>query len=68
MRLVSKISVKELNKKIRLAHSDSKKIDYLITDVSLQPKVFHWNDPKRAPFTLQTWKMVNHHHVSRSVA
>ena len=28
MRLVSKISVKELNKKIRLAHSDSKKIDY----------------------------------------
>ena len=28
MSLVSKISVKELNKKIRLAHSDSKKIDY----------------------------------------
>ena len=28
MRLVSKISVKELNTKIRLAHSDSKKIDY----------------------------------------
>ena len=68
MRLVSKISVKESNKKIRLAHSDSKKKLTTCTDVSLQPNVFHWNDLKRAPLILQTWTMVNHHHDSRSLA
>lgn len=64
MRLVSKISVKELNTKIRLAHSDSKKIDYFYRRFVATESF----SLKRAPFTLQTWKMVNHHHVSRSVA
>ena len=38
------------------------------TDVSLQLKVSHWNEPKRAPLILQIWKVVNHHHVSLSLA
>ena len=68
MRLVSKMGVKESNTKIRLAHSDSKKRDYFYRRFVATESFQLERTETCSIYSPDIWKMVNHHHVSRSLA